>query len=90
MNEKAAGIKFRGSLTTKCSVILSSYTTPPLPPSCSKRHIYTDTSVFEQIDQIAVSVAQSEVTTFTELIRTLTVGARSDVDKARSIYRWIL
>uniref|UniRef100_A0A7E4ULE6 LIM zinc-binding domain-containing protein n=1 Tax=Panagrellus redivivus TaxID=6233 RepID=A0A7E4ULE6_PANRE len=62
---------------------------PPLPPSCSKRHIYTDTSVFEQIDQVAISVAQSEVATFTDLIRTLTAGARSDVDKARAIYRWI-
>uniref|UniRef100_A0A1I7ZV80 LIM zinc-binding domain-containing protein n=1 Tax=Steinernema glaseri TaxID=37863 RepID=A0A1I7ZV80_9BILA len=71
---------------------LPSYPTtppPPLPPSCSKRHIYTDTSVFETVDQIAISVAQSEVTTFTELIRTLTAGARSDVDKARAIYRWI-
>uniref|UniRef100_A0A914ED62 LIM zinc-binding domain-containing protein n=1 Tax=Acrobeloides nanus TaxID=290746 RepID=A0A914ED62_9BILA len=62
---------------------------PPMPPSCSKRHIYTDTSVFDQIDQIAISVAQSEVTTFTDLIRTLTDGARSDIDKARAIYRWI-
>uniref|UniRef100_A0AC34QNY8 LIM zinc-binding domain-containing protein n=1 Tax=Panagrolaimus sp. JU765 TaxID=591449 RepID=A0AC34QNY8_9BILA len=62
---------------------------PPLPPSCSKRHIYTDTSIFEQIDQVAISVAHSEVATFTELIRTLTAGARSDVDKARAIYRWI-
>lgn len=45
--------------------------------------------MFDQIDQIAVSVAQSEVTTFTDLIRTLTLGARSDIDKARAIYRWI-
>ncbi|KAI1720045.1 hillarin [Ditylenchus destructor] len=77
--------------TSSCSAPSSYPATPPppLPPSCSKRHIYTDTSVFEQIDQIAVSVAQSEVTTFTDLIRTLTAGARSDVDKARAIYRWI-
>ena len=70
----------------------SSYPTtppPPMPPSCSKRHIYTDTAVFRQIDQIAVSVANTEVQTFTELVHTLTVGARSDVDKARAIYRWI-
>ncbi|CAD5211670.1 unnamed protein product [Bursaphelenchus okinawaensis] len=62
---------------------------PPMPPSCSKRHIYTDVNVFEQIDQVAISVAQSEVATFTDLIRTLTINARSDVDKARAIYRWI-
>lgn len=56
---------------------------PPLPPSCSKRHLYTDLSIFDEIDEIAANVAQSEVTTFTELIRTLTSGARLDVDKAR-------
>lgn len=56
---------------------------PPMPPSCSKRHVYTDTSVFDYIDRIAVSVAQSEVATFTDLIRALTYGASSDVDKAR-------
>uniref|UniRef100_F1KWC6 Kyphoscoliosis peptidase n=2 Tax=Ascaris TaxID=6251 RepID=F1KWC6_ASCSU len=62
---------------------------PPQPPMCSKRDVYTNTSVFETIDQVAISVAQSEVTTFTELIRTLTASARSDVEKARAIYRWI-
>ncbi|KAF7640349.1 LIM zinc-binding domain-containing protein [Meloidogyne graminicola] len=70
----------------------SSYPTtppPPMPPSCSKRHIYTDTSVFTQIDQLAVCVASQEMQTFTDLVRSLTAGARSDVDKARAIYRWI-
>lgn len=79
--------------TSSCSSgALSSYPTtppPPMPPSCSKRHIYTDTAVFSQIDQIAVCVANQDVQTFTELIRFLTAGARSDVDKARAIYRWI-
>lgn len=60
-----------------------------MPPSFSKRHIYTDESVFEHIDQMAISIAQSEVGTFTDLVRALTAGARSDVDKARAIYRWI-
>lgn len=68
------------------------------------RHIYTDTAVFHEVDQIAVSVANQDVHSFTEvillrkinfyflqfqLIRTLIAGARSDVDKARAIYRWI-
>uniref|UniRef100_A0A914LFN1 LIM zinc-binding domain-containing protein n=3 Tax=Meloidogyne TaxID=189290 RepID=A0A914LFN1_MELIC len=80
--------------TSSCSStgVPSSYPTtppPPMPPSCSKRHIYTDTSVFTQIDQLAVSVASQEMQTFTELVRSLTSGARSDVDKARAIYRWI-
>lgn len=59
---------------------------PPQPPMCSKRDVYTNTSVFETIDQVAISVAQSEVTTFTELIRTLTASARSDVEKARYLF----
>lgn len=56
---------------------------PPTPPLCRKRDIYTNTSVFENIDEIAITMAQSEVTTFTELIRTLTMNARSDIEKAR-------
>uniref|UniRef100_A0A914W6V1 LIM zinc-binding domain-containing protein n=1 Tax=Plectus sambesii TaxID=2011161 RepID=A0A914W6V1_9BILA len=62
---------------------------PPFPPSSRKREVYTDTTVFESIDQTAISVAQSDVASFTELIRTLTLSARCDVDKARAIYRWI-
>ncbi|VDN20255.1 unnamed protein product [Gongylonema pulchrum] len=62
---------------------------PPQPPMCSKRDIYTNTSVFEAIDEVAISMAQSEVTTFTELIRSLTDNARNDIEKARAIYRWI-
>ncbi|KAI6194244.1 Lim and transglutaminase domain protein [Aphelenchoides besseyi] len=62
---------------------------PPQPAVCSKRNIYTDTAVFEHIDQVAISIAQSDVSTFTDLVRTLISGARSDVEKARAIYRWI-
>uniref|UniRef100_A0A0N5AH95 LIM zinc-binding domain-containing protein n=1 Tax=Syphacia muris TaxID=451379 RepID=A0A0N5AH95_9BILA len=62
---------------------------PPTPPMCSKRDVYTSTSVFEAVDQVAISMAQSDVTTFTELIRALTANACSDVEKARAIYRWI-
>uniref|UniRef100_A0A183CBM4 LIM zinc-binding domain-containing protein n=1 Tax=Globodera pallida TaxID=36090 RepID=A0A183CBM4_GLOPA len=78
--------------TSSCSGGMPSYPAtppPPMPPSCSKRHIYTDTVVFQQIDQVAVSVANQDLHSFTELIRTLISGARSDVDKARAIYRWI-
>ncbi|MFH4975530.1 hypothetical protein AB6A40_002239 [Gnathostoma spinigerum] len=62
---------------------------PPQPPSCRKRDIYTSTSVFESIDEIAITLAQTDVTTFTELIRALTSNARNDVEIARAIYRWI-
>ncbi|MCP9261193.1 hypothetical protein DINM_004580 [Dirofilaria immitis] len=62
---------------------------PPQPPVCSKRDIYTSTVVFEAIDEVAITIAQSEITTFTELIRALTANARNDIEKARAIYRWI-
>lgn len=39
--------------------------------------------VFEAIDEVAITMAQSEITTFTELIRTLTANARNDIEKAR-------
>ncbi|VDN86726.1 unnamed protein product, partial [Brugia pahangi] len=56
---------------------------PPQPPICSKREIYTNTMIFEAIDEVAITMAQSEITTFTELIRTLTANARNDIEKAR-------
>ncbi|GMS83183.1 hypothetical protein PENTCL1PPCAC_5358, partial [Pristionchus entomophagus] len=62
---------------------------PPEPPHCSKREIYTSTEVFEAVDQIAVHTAQSDITSFTKLVRLLTYEARNDVEKARAIYRWI-
>ncbi|KHJ87475.1 hypothetical protein OESDEN_12753, partial [Oesophagostomum dentatum] len=62
---------------------------PPQPPSCSKREIYTSTEYFSSIDEVAIHCARSEMTTFTDLIRALTSGARSDIDMARAIYRWI-
>ncbi|CAJ0959540.1 unnamed protein product, partial [Mesorhabditis belari] len=62
---------------------------PPAPPSCPKKMVYTSTDVFESIDQVAIDIAHSEFTSFTELIRILTYNATCDVDKARAIYRWI-
>lgn len=61
----------------------------PPPPSCSKKHICAENEIFEQIDQIAVNIAHSEVTTFTDLVRTLTMSTKNDIEKARAIYRWI-
>ncbi|PAV63800.1 hypothetical protein WR25_26309 [Diploscapter pachys] len=62
---------------------------PPMPPSCSKRDIYTNTEFFATIDEVAVHYAKSDVASFTDLVRALSSGARSDVDVARAIYRWI-
>ncbi|WKX92891.1 hypothetical protein Q1695_010709 [Nippostrongylus brasiliensis] len=62
---------------------------PPQPPSCSKREVYTSTEYFSSIDEVAMHCARNEMTTFTDLIRALTSEARSDIDMARAIYRWI-
>lgn len=45
--------------------------------------------IIQSIDEVAIHCARNEVASFTDLIRTLSSGARSDVDVARAIYRWI-
>lgn len=62
---------------------------PPLPPTISKAEIYSDPSVFEELDQIAINVAQEDQKTFTDLVRMLTGTCITDVEKARAIFRWI-
>ncbi|CAF4301713.1 unnamed protein product, partial [Rotaria magnacalcarata] len=54
-----------------------------------KRDLYEDPSIFEQVDQQAITVAESEQTSYTELIDQLTYGLLTDLDKARAIFRWI-
>ncbi|KAK2724749.1 hillarin-like isoform X2 [Artemia franciscana] len=62
---------------------------PPSPPGIAKTDIYVDPSVFEEVDQIAITVAQEDQKTFTDLVRQLVGRCASDVEKARSIFRWI-
>jgi hypothetical protein len=64
---------------------------PPLPqpPVRRKRDLYDDPNVFEFIDQQAINVAESEQTSYTELIDQLTAGLVTDLEKARAIFRWI-
>lgn len=45
--------------------------------------------MFEFIDQQAINVAESEQTSYTELVDQLTDGLVTDLEKARSIFRWI-
>lgn len=65
--------------------------TPPSaqPPVRLKRDLYDDPSVFEAIDEQAINVAESEQTSYTELIDLLTHGLETDLEKARVIFRWI-
>ncbi|VVC96674.1 unnamed protein product [Leptidea sinapis] len=62
---------------------------PPQPPLVSKFHIYTDPAEFTEVDKIAISVAQEDQKTFTDLVRQLVGRCATDVEKARTIFRWI-
>lgn len=66
-----------------------SHPPPPLPPNFTKTDIYKDPSEFEEVDQRAIDVAQTDQATFTDLIRQLCGDCKSDVEKARTIFRWI-
>ena len=59
------------------------------PPVRRKRDLYDEPNVFEFIDQQAINVAESEQTSYTELVDQLTDGLVTDLEKARSIFRWI-
>ncbi len=61
----------------------------PQPPIRRKRDLYDDPSQFELIDQQAINVAESEQTSYTELVDQLTDGLVTDLEKARAIFRWI-
>ncbi|XP_023315119.1 hillarin [Trichogramma pretiosum] len=62
---------------------------PPQPPSLAKYHLYNDPLEFADIDEIAITVAQEDQKTFTDLVRQLVSKCGSDIEKARTIFRWI-
>ncbi|XP_067124592.1 hillarin-like [Centruroides vittatus] len=62
---------------------------PPIPTVVSKVEIYSDPSVFAELDQIAINVAQEDQQSFTDLVRQLTESCVTDVEKARTLFRWI-
>jgi hypothetical protein len=62
---------------------------PPLPPAFAKTEIYRDPDEFAEVDSRAISVAQEDQKTFTDLVRQLVAGCANDVEKARAIFRWI-
>lgn len=62
---------------------------PPVPPSQIKTDIYHDPDEFAEVDQLAIQVAQEDQKTFTDLVRMLVGHCSSDVEKARTIFRWI-
>jgi hypothetical protein len=71
------------------NLTVSAVPPPPQPPIRRKRDLYDDPSVFEYIDEQAINVAESEQTSYTELVDQLTYGLLTDLEKARAIFRWI-
>ncbi|XKL63662.1 hypothetical protein PGB90_006026 [Kerria lacca] len=61
----------------------------PTPPDIYKFQLYNDPIEFAHVDQIAISVAQEDQKTFTDLVRQLVGKCESDIEKARTIFRWI-
>lgn len=61
----------------------------PLPPTISKFQIYSDPIEFEDVDRIAITVAQEDQKSFTDLVRKLVEHCTSDIEKARTIFRWV-
>ena len=58
---------------------------PPSPeaPARRKEDLFTDESVFQSIDEQVVKVAETEQLTYTDLVRQLTEGLVSELEKAR-------
>ncbi|CAK9303016.1 unnamed protein product [Gordionus sp. m RMFG-2023] len=61
----------------------------PKPPKCLKAQLYSDPSIFEEIDQRAINIASKNQNSFTDLVRQLTRHCNTDVQKARALFRWI-
>ncbi|KAH0813965.1 hypothetical protein GEV33_008826 [Tenebrio molitor] len=66
-----------------------SHAPAPAPPALSKYQVYNDPVEFTNVDQIAISVAQEDQKSFTDLVRQLVGRCGSDIEKARTIFRWI-
>ncbi|ESP03308.1 hypothetical protein LOTGIDRAFT_137570, partial [Lottia gigantea] len=61
----------------------------PHPPSCRKKELFDGISIFNDIDEQVIKVAETDQETHTELIQQLTENLITDLEKARAIYRWI-
>ncbi|XP_013409108.1 hillarin isoform X2 [Lingula anatina] len=62
---------------------------PPRPAACKKRELYEDPSVFTDLDEYVFKIADSEHSTWTDLVQQLTAPCLSDLEKVRAIFRWI-
>ncbi|CAH1773301.1 unnamed protein product [Owenia fusiformis] len=62
---------------------------PPRPASCRKSDIYTDPAIFKELDEHVFSIAEAEQASWTDLVSQLTSYCITDLEKVRSIFRWL-
>lgn len=60
-----------------------------VPPMCRKSKLYKDPDVFKEFDKTAFEEAKNDPISFTDLVRKLTLKCKTDLQKVRSIFRWI-
>jgi len=63
---------------------------PAEPPEGKKATLYKSPTVFESIDLRAIEYANRDYETFTDLVRDLTKPCRTELEKARILFRWII
>lgn len=73
----------------KAALMLPSELPDAHAPRGRKRDLYHDPDVFKELDEDVFQVAESEQSTFTDLVKQLTANCISDLQKARAIFRWI-
>lgn len=61
-----------------------------IPPETKKSQLYKSPVIFEQIDKRAVELAGRDYNTYTDLVRDLTRGCQSELEKVRALFRWTI
>lgn len=63
---------------------------PILPPEMKKVQIYRSPTVFKQLDERAIEIANREYNNFTDLVRDLTRNCTTELEKVRVLFRWLI
>lgn len=59
------------------------------PPKTKKATLYTNPSVFKEFDDNAIKETKRDHKTFTDLVRQLSKHCETELQRVRSIFRWI-
>ncbi|GFS19276.1 kyphoscoliosis peptidase [Elysia marginata] len=64
---------------------------PPMePPEGKKSSLYKSPEMFARLDAHAVQMANSDFSTMTDLVRELTKYCKTELEKARVLFRWVV